>query len=71
MNIEQSKKLSIIDFLDKENVTLKKKKGNAYWYLSPFRDEKTASFKVSKKENLCRCCRYLSSCSPHGRSSFR
>ena len=26
MNIEQSKKLSIIDFLDKENVTLKKKK---------------------------------------------
>ena len=24
MNIEQSKKLSIIDFLDKENVTLKK-----------------------------------------------
>ena len=31
MNIEQSKKLSIIDFLDKENVTLKKKKGNAYW----------------------------------------
>ncbi len=39
MNIEQSKKLSIIDFLDKENVTLKKKKGNAYWYLSPFRDE--------------------------------
>ena len=47
-----TKKLSIIDFLDKENVTLKKKKGNAYWYLSPFRDEKTASFKVSKKENL-------------------
>ena len=37
MNIEQSKKLSIIDFLDKENVMLKKKKGNAYWYLSPFR----------------------------------
>lgn len=30
MNIEQSKKLSIIDFLDKENVMLKKKKGNAY-----------------------------------------
>src|SRR5574344_789632 len=52
MNIEQSKKRSMIDFLDKENVTLKKKKGNAYWYLSPFRDEKTASFKVSKKENL-------------------
>ena len=52
MNIEQSKKLSIIDFLDKENVTLKKKRGNAYWYLSPFRDEKTASFKVSKRENL-------------------
>ena len=30
MNIEQSKKLSIIDFLDKENVTLKKKK--SLWF---------------------------------------
>ena len=32
MNIEQSKKLSIIDFLDKENVTLKKKKPSTFYF---------------------------------------
>lgn len=52
MNIEQSKKLSIIDFLDKEGIKPTKVKGNACWYLSPFRSEKTPSFKVSRKENL-------------------
>lgn len=52
MNIEQSKNLSIIDFLDKEDIKPSRQKGNAYWYLSPFRNERTPSFKVSKKENL-------------------
>lgn len=52
MNIEQSKKLSIIDFLDKEGIKPAKTKGNSCWYLSPFRSERIPSFKVSKKENL-------------------
>ncbi len=52
MNIEQSKKLSIIDFLDKEGIKPAKTKGSSCWYLSPFRNERTPSFKVSKKENL-------------------
>lgn len=52
MNIEQSKKLSIIDFLDKEGIKPTKTRGNACWYLSPFRSERTPSFKVSTKENL-------------------
>lgn len=52
MNIEQSKKLSIIDFLDKEGIKPSKVRGNACWYLSPFRSERTPSFKVSRKENL-------------------
>lgn len=52
MNIEQSKKLSIIDFLDKEGIKPAKTKGSSCWYLSPFRSERTPSFKVSKKENL-------------------
>lgn len=52
MNIEQSKKLSIIDFLDKEGIKPAKTRGNAYWYLSPFRNERTPSFKVSRKDNL-------------------
>lgn len=52
MNIEQSKKLSIIDFLDKEGIKPAKTRGNAYWYLSPFRNERTPSFKVSRKDNM-------------------
>lgn len=52
MNIEQSKKLSIIDFLDKEGIKPAWIRGNAYWYLSPFRSERTPSFKISKRENL-------------------
>jgi len=52
MNIEQSKKMSIIDFLDKEGIKPSRIRGNVYWYLSPFRNEHTPSFKVSKKENL-------------------
>ena len=52
MNIEQSKKLSIIDFLDKEGIKPAKTRGNACWYLSPFRSERTPSFKVSRKDNL-------------------
>lgn len=52
MNIEQSKKLSIIDFLDKEGIKPAKTRGNACWYLSPYRNERTPSFKVSRKENL-------------------
>lgn len=52
MNIEQSKKLSIIDFLDKEGIKPAWIRGNAYWYLSPFRSERIPSFKISKRENL-------------------
>ncbi len=52
MNIEQTKKLSIIDFLDKEGIKPSKTRGDACWYLSPFRNERTPSFKVSRKDNL-------------------
>lgn len=52
MNIEQSKKLSIIDYLDKEGIKPAKTRGDACWYLSPFRSERTPSFKVSRKNNL-------------------
>ncbi len=52
MNIEQTKKLSIIDFLDKECIKPSKTRGDACWYLSPFRNERTPSFKVSRKDNL-------------------
>lgn len=52
MNIEKTKKISIIDFLKKEGFSVSRVSGDNYWYLSPLHNEKTASFKVSKKGNI-------------------
>ena len=52
MNIEKTKKISIIDFLKKEGFSVSRVSGDNYWYLSPLHNEKTASFKVSKKGNV-------------------
>ncbi|WP_202406108.1 toprim domain-containing protein [Hufsiella ginkgonis] len=39
------------EILDKLNIVPTNDKGNDVWYLSPFRNEKTASFHVSRKKN--------------------
>lgn len=41
----------IVDYLSAIGYLPAKIQGNNYWYLSPFRDEKTASFKVNRKLN--------------------
>lgn len=52
MNIEQAKSVPLIDILDKLGIVLKRKTETDYWYLSPFRHEKTASFKVHSPKNI-------------------
>ncbi len=52
MNIQQAKEISIIDYLNILDFEPQKIQGNDYWYLSPFRNEKTASFKVNNAKNL-------------------
>lgn len=47
MNCNQANKKSIVDYLRKKNIIPVKVKGNDYWYLSPFKAEKKASFKVN------------------------
>jgi hypothetical protein len=47
MNIEQAKELDLKDFLEELGYKPVRVKHNSAWYLSPFRDENIASFKVN------------------------
>jgi hypothetical protein len=50
-NCKTAKDLSIIDYLEQCRILPQRIKGHNYWYLSPLREEKTASFKVNTKLN--------------------
>lgn len=50
-NCKSAKELSIISYLEQCGILPQRIKGHNYWYLSPLRDEKTASFKVNTKLN--------------------
>src|SRR5436305_1194282 len=51
MNIEKAKELDIVEYLANLGYQPIKIKEPGYWYKSPLRDEKTASFKVNRKMN--------------------
>ncbi|MDM1552392.1 toprim domain-containing protein [Empedobacter falsenii] len=46
-----NERISIIDYLAQKNIYPTSSKQNIFWYLSPFRNEKTASFKVDNSTN--------------------
>ena len=50
-NCKTAKELSIVDYLGQCGIQPQRIKGHNYWYLSPLREEKTASFKVNTKLN--------------------
>ena len=50
-NCKTAKALPIIDYLEQCGIQPQRIKGHNYWYLSPLREEKTASFKVNTKLN--------------------
>lgn len=49
--IQEIKQLSIVDYLQQAGHEPKQIKGNAYWYSSPLRQERTPSFKVNTERN--------------------
>lgn len=51
MTCKQAKDYDIVNYLSALGIEPVKIRGNNYWYLSPLRDEKTASFKVGRKIN--------------------
>ena len=51
MNIQEIKTIKLQDFLTSLGYTPTKQQGNRLWYLSPFRQESHASFKVNTERN--------------------
>lgn len=51
MNIQEIKTIKLQDFLASLGYTPTKQQGNKLWYLSPFRQENHASFKVNTERN--------------------
>lgn len=52
MNIEQAYQISLVDYLASLGHQPIKIKGQRYWYLSPYRNERTASFNVNIEKNM-------------------
>lgn len=48
----QAKSIDIVEYLASLRILPQKVRGDNYWYLSPFRDEKQPSFKVARGRNL-------------------
>jgi len=48
----EAKQKDLVEYLDSLSHRPQKIHGNDYWYLSPFREEKTPSFKVNRKFNI-------------------
>lgn len=51
LSCEQLRAMDLVFYLTKLGYEPAKIKGNNYWYYSPFRDEKTPSFKVNRRMN--------------------
>jgi DNA primase len=47
-----AKQIDLVDYLASLGHQPQKVNNQDYWYLSPLRDEKTASFKVNRKLNV-------------------
>ena len=47
MNMEDIRAVPITEFLAKLGHGPKKQRGDEYWYLAPYREERTASFQVN------------------------
>ncbi len=52
MSCAEANRIDLVDYLEKLGFTPQKIRGADYWYLSPLRGEKTASFKVNRKKNV-------------------
>lgn len=48
----EAKQIDLADYLSRLGHQPQKIRNNDYWYLSPFREENTASFKVNRRRNI-------------------
>ena len=52
MKCAEGNKLDLVEYLFSLGFTPTRSRGNNYWYISPFRDEKEASFKIDRNKNV-------------------
>ena len=52
MNCAEANKVDLVDYLYSLGHTTTKVKGNDHWYVSPLRDDRTASFKIDRRKNV-------------------
>ena len=52
MNCQEANQIDMVDYLSSLGFQPTSVRGNNYWYLSPFRDEKIASFKIQRSKNV-------------------
>ena len=52
ITIEQARQTDLVDYLNSAGHHPQKNSHDDYWFLSPLREEKTASFKVNRKLNV-------------------
>jgi hypothetical protein len=52
MNCAEANQIDLVDYLYSLGYQPQKIRGNGYWYLSPLREEKEASFKVNRNKNV-------------------
>ncbi|HEV8082036.1 MAG TPA: CHC2 zinc finger domain-containing protein [Chitinophagaceae bacterium] len=52
MNCAEANQVDIVGYLDSIGHRPQKIRGHNYWYLSPIRNEKHASFKIDRKKNV-------------------
>ncbi len=52
LSCEQAKQIDMVDYLASLGYNPSGVKGEDYWFLSPLREERTASFKINRKKNV-------------------
>lgn len=52
INCSEAKKISLVSILDKMGAKKIKQNNREVWYISPFRNESTASFKIALEKNI-------------------
>jgi len=52
MNCIEANQICLVTFLETQGINLVKQSRNNFWYCSPFRNEKTPSFKVDQVKNI-------------------
>ncbi len=52
LSFQEVKQIDIVKYLETLGYHRQKIRNNDYWYLSPLREEKEASFKVNRKLNV-------------------